>query len=229
MDYNLLDLETVLRLKGRGVAFYAHDGTPPAVGNPVLWDFASELNLAPLGDTEGDIVVAANGSIATLTLPEISGDAIHEATYTGDNPTVDLPIFFADPDLFPLMSPTGQRSAGHSRVRDTAKRTIVIFPENLFRDANQVYQTLSFAGGSWTLNGSPLDAAHQTLLEMSLWIWRGYFDRPDQTFLGGHGDDGKNIQSAMLHATFHPDAPDGHRLYTIGNPFTAGIDLEGGS
>jgi hypothetical protein len=27
----------------------------------------------------------------------------------------------------------------------------------------------------------------------------------------------------------HPDMPEGHKLYTIGNPFPAGINLDGAS
>lgn len=231
-SYTVIDLENVLRRIGRGVVFYAHDGSDSAVGDPTRWDNASELFLAQLGDTEGDIVFTPNGSIATLTLPELSGDAIHEATYTGDNPTIEAPLFLADPDLLSIVSPTGLGHAGHFRTRDVDERTIVIFPEDLFRrvvSGELTHQELSFAGGTWTLGGDPLDAAHQTLLGNAVWIWRCYAERATRRYLGGHGDDGKNIESVMFHAMMHPDMPDGHQLFTIGNPYTYSIAVDGGS
>lgn len=232
MDYTLLDIETLLRKYGRGVVFYAHDGIAPAVGDPVLWDGASELNLAHLGNTEGDINFVANSSVKTLTLPEISGDAIHEATYTGENPQVQIPLFLADPDLLPIVSPIGQAGAGHVRTRPVSERTIVIFPEDIFRDdaSDPVdYKTLAFAAGAWNLGGTPLTVAQETLLALSVWLWRGYFDRPDRSFMGGHGDDGKNIATVNFNVMMHPDMPDGQRLYTVGSPADFDIDIEGGS
>jgi hypothetical protein len=230
MDYSLLDLETLLRKYGRGVAFYAHDGTPELVGDPIRWDGASELQLAHLGDTEGDITMPLNESIANLTLPEIAGGAVFEATYTGEAPQIVLPLFLADPNLLSIISPIGQASAGHIRVRDVAERTIVLFPEELFRDAEQVYRTLTYTqAGGWLLNGVALDAALITLLGLSVWGWRGYFSRPERSFLGGHGDDGKNIVPTTFNIMMHPDMPDGQRLYTVGDPAAQGIFVDGTS
>lgn len=232
MDYTLLDLQTLLRKYGRGVVFYAHDGVPPAVGDPARWDGVSELQLAHLGDTEGDINFVANGTVANLTLPEISGGAIYEATYTGENPQAQIPLFLADPDLLPIVSPINQAGAGHVRVRDVSERTLVIFPEELFRDEAadpSVYDTLAFSGGAWTLGGVALTAAQETLLALSVWLWRGYFERPDRMFLGGHGDEGKNIVTVNFNVMMHPDLPDGQRLYTVGDPAGVNIDIEGGS
>lgn len=225
MNYTLLDLQTLLRKYGRGVVFYAVDG----LGDPTVWDYASSLELTHLGDTEGDINLVANGSVANLTLPEISGGAIYEATYTGENPQVQIPLFMADPDLLPIVSPINQAGAGHGRTRDVSERTIVVFPEALFKNTSvdpAVYATLAFAGGAWTLGGSPLTAAQQTLLGLSVWLWRGYFERPDRSFLGGHGDDGKNIVTVNFNVMMHASMPDGQRLYTVGDPATAGINLE---
>lgn len=228
MNYSLLDLEALLRKYGRGVLFYAHDGDDNSVGDPIRWDAASALYLAHLGDTEGDIVFEPNQSVATLTLPEIAGEAIFDATYTGENPQLQVPLFLADPDILPIVSPTGRKGGGHIRVRDVAERTVVLFPETLFRKADETYATLAYSGGSWTLDGSPLTAENQTLLDLSVWFWRGYFERPARSFLGGHGDDGKNIQTVNFNAMMHPDMPDGERLYTVGDPSDYGIDIETG-
>lgn len=221
----LLDLQTLLRKIGRGVVFYAVDGS----GDPERWDGTSELDLAHLGDTEGPIAFNPNNTVATLTLPEISGDAIYEATAVGENPELTIPLFLADPDLLPIISPTGTAGAGHVRVRDVSERTLVIFPEELFLDDDGAYKTLTYASSTWLLDSEALTAAQTTLLGLSVWFWRGYFSRPTRQFLGAHGDDGKNIVECTFMAMMHPEMPDGQRLYTQGDPATASIDIEGGS
>lgn len=229
-DFTLLDLQTLLRKYGRGVVFYAHDGGLPSVGNPTRWDGVDRLDLAHLGDTEGDITFVANPAVANLTLPEISGGAIYESTAVGENPQLQIPLYLADPNLLPIISPIGQAGAGHVRVRDVSERTIVIFPEDLFRDSAEVYQTLGYTtGGGWLLNGVSLTAAQLTLLDISVWAWRGYFERPDRMFLGGHGDDGKNIAQVNFNLMMHPTLPDGQRLYSVGDPADVAIDISGGS
>lgn len=236
MDYSLLDLETLLRKLGRFSVFFHHDGAADGnfgdagVGDPTRWDFASELRLAHLADTEGDITFNPGGTVAELQLPEISGEAVHEATYTGDNPTIETPLFLADPDLLPVCSPTGKASAGHFRVRDVDARTIVLFPEELFKVSDDAgYATLAYSGGAFTLDGSPLSAAKQTLLSAAVWLWNCYPVRPTERFRGGHGNDAKNIETVAWRGMMHPDAPNGERLWTRGNPYSKGIDLEGGS
>jgi len=230
MLYNLLDLETVLRKIGRGTVWYAHDGTGPLdIGSPIKWDGTTALQLAPISDTEGEIVRNPNADIATLTLPELSGTAVHEATAVGGNPTLSVPLFLADPDLLAILSETGLAGMGHFRVRDVSGVTIVIFPEALFRKDDGTYAQLSFTGGTWLLDGGALGAARTTLLGHSTWFWNAYIMRPEFSFRGGHGDDAKNIETVEIRGMFHSGMPDGQRIFTIGDPTLVGIDLEGGS
>ncbi len=225
MDVTLLDLETILRKYGRGVVAYGVDAPG---GDPERWDGVSALILDHLTDTEGDITFTANDTNAALTLPEIAGEAPFEVTSTGEAPTLELPLFVADPDILPIISPIDSAGAGHIRVRDVSERTIVIFPEALFRKTDGTYAALTY-DGAWKLDGVALDAAHQTLLAQSIWFWRCYFDRPQRMFKGGHGNDAKNIVTATLHAMMHPTVPDGQRLYTTGDPSLVAIDILGSS
>lgn len=226
MDLTLLNLQTLLRKIGRGVICYAHDGSEDL--NPILWDRATPIRLAQLGDTEGEIVNQPNFTVATLTLPELSGGAIYEATATGENPVVEMPLFLADPDMLSIVSPTGSAHAGLERVQDVSERTIVIFPERLFKRIGVAgYGTLRYTtAAGWTLDNVPLTAAQQTLLALSVWFWRGYFNRPARRFRGGHGDDAKNIEVVSFAAMMHPDMPDGHHQYTSGDPILQNIDLD---
>lgn len=226
MDLNLLNLETILRKYGRGVVAYAV--TAPGGTTPTRWDGTSALNLAHLTDTEGDIAFNANGTAANLTLPEIAGEAVFESTYVGEAPTLEIPLFMADPDLLTICSPINAPGSGHIRVREVSERTIVIFPEALFRKTDGTYAELTY-DGAWKLDGVALDAAHETLLGHAVWFWRCYFERTQRMFKGGHGNDAKNIVTATVRAMMHPEMPDGQRLYTTGDPAVYSINILGAS
>jgi hypothetical protein len=230
MDYNLIDLETVLRRVGRGAIFFATATAADADRDPIRWDRDQELFLKPLGDTEGDIRFIPNGEVATLTTPEISGAAVLEATDLGEAPALEFPLYLVEPDLLPIITPRNWAHGGFDRVCDVDDKTLVVFPEWLFREADCDYSTLSYTTATgWQLEGVALSNAQLTRLELALFIWRGYFERPTLMFRGAHGDDGKNIEDCRFVFMRHPDMPDGHKLFTRGDPNTYGIDLEGGS
>lgn len=222
MNLNLLDLTTVLRSYGRGVILYA-----------ARWDRDAPLALSHLGDTEGDISFNANGATAGFTLPELTGPAMHEADYLGENPVIEFPIFLADPALMAVISPAGSGSAGTTRRRAVAEYTLAIFPEALFlvNDAQGVPQRkqLAFSAGNWTLDGQALTAEQLALLDVATWIWRGFFNRPPRRYLGGAGDAKKNIETVSFQGLHHPGMPEGSMLYSLGDPADSDIDLEGGS
>lgn len=232
MDYQLLSMDDNLRRIGRGAIFFATATDAAGDRTPVLWDRSGPLYLKHLGDTEGDISLVANGEVATLTLPELSGSAVYEATDLGENPALEFPLFLADPDLYPIISPRGVSSAGYSRVCDVRDFTVVVFPETLFRETGVAceYGDLEYTtAGGWKLDGVALTGAQLSKLEVTLWLWRVYSERPTMMFRGGHGDYGKALEDVRFVGMFHPDMPEGHKLWTRGDPNTQGIDLEGGS
>ena len=230
MDYTLLNLDDVLRAIGRGVIFFATATEAAADRDPILWDMTGELHLKHLGDTEGDISLIPNGTVANLTLPEISGGAPLEATHLGEAPALEFPLFLADPDLLPIISPRGSAHAGYQRVCDVTDITLVLFPEQLFREADCSFEDLEYTtAGGWKVGGVALTAAQQTMLELTLWLWRGYFERPTLIWRGMPGDDGKNIEAVRFVSMMHSGMPNGHLLWTRGDPNTFGIDLEGTS
>ncbi len=221
-NYNLLDLTAIRRRIGRGVVLYAN-----------RWDRDVPLALTHLGDTEGDISIATNPEISALTLPELSGPAAHEADYSGENPVVEIPLYLADPDLLRIVSPTGGNSAGATRRRQVQEYTLAIIPEALFLKTNTEgapeRKQLSFAAGEWTLDAVPLTAEQVELLGLSMWIWRGYFNRPPRSFKGAAGDGSKNIETVSFQAMHHGVMPEGNMLYTLGDPADKDINIEGES
>lgn len=230
-QYNLLDLATVLRSIGRGVVMYATSDQAGTI--PARWSPGAPLYLFHLGDTEGDIAIATNPKMDALTTPELTGDAPHEMDYSGEAPEITIPLYLADPMLETIISPFGLASAGLSRRSQAQEHTLVIFPESLFVTSGPgvapTVAELAVAAGNWTLGGNPLTTAQQEQLGHTFWAWRGWFTRPAKTFHGGAGDERKNIEQVTFRVGHHPDMPEGHHLYTIGDPSLVGIDIEGGS
>ncbi|MCA1789597.1 MAG: hypothetical protein LC667_07010, partial [Thioalkalivibrio sp.] len=213
-DYELLN--NVLRQIGRGVVFIA----------PSAWSGSSNLALQHLGDTEGEIKISPNESFVHLTTPELTGAAKRESYLEGADPVVELPLYVATPELRALLSPVDNAGAGHGRRRKVKSRTLVIFPEELFFDEDTAsYETLSYSAASgWSVNGKVLTAEQERLLGLAVWLWRGYFTAPAITFR--HADAGKSVESAQFQVQHAEHMPDGHKLYSIGDPDMHGIEIE---
>jgi hypothetical protein len=221
-NFTLLDVANVNASYGRGVVFYSPKWSPNE----------GSFQMNQLGVTEGDIVITPQEGVAGLTLPELTGPAIHEMDYLGENPKVDIPLYVADPSLMAILSPSGSKDAGRSRRGPVKEYTLFVIPEAIFLtdDAVGIVSThvLAFDPmGAWTIDGQPLTAAQEALLGVSFWLWRAFFNRPVRKFRGGAGDAKKNIEVVSLAAMHHPDMPEGQHIYTTGDPFASGIDLNG--
>lgn len=166
--------------------------------------------LRPLGATEGEIKVAFNQEFNDLKFPEYTGPAIHERRVTGENVTVTLPLILGDPELYRVLSPSETTNGGYTSQRAVETTTLAIFPESELR-----------GGLAW--NG--VDTWTPAAPRGAVWIWRGHFVRPGYSFK--QADGGKVIVEATFQAMFvrDEDHPEGHRLYTIGDPVAAGITL----
>lgn len=221
MEITLLTLGQVARAIGRGVILYAAE----------KWDTVTPLELLHLGDTEGDITVNPQSEVAGFTLPEHTGPAMHGAVHTGDNPTIEFPMFLADPDLMAIISPSGDANMGRSLRVPVTERTLVIIPEEVFigedGDGKPARLELAFAGGVWTLGGNPLTPAQEEAMARSIWLWRGHFARPSRRFIGAAGEESKNIETVTFQVMHHEDMPEGHKLATLGDPTNSDIDLDG--
>ncbi len=213
-SYTLLDLTAQTRAIGRASVFYAA-GAYGYVASPT----GADLALTHLGDTEGEITIDSAEEYSDLTLPELTGPAIHERYSSGESPSVEIPIYAADADLRAILSPTGTASGGYSRRRAVTEYTLVIIPEEVFIESNAqaaLVYTNTAGTGAWTVGGDAASAAQLALLDLSIWFWRGHFTRALPMYR--HEDGGKVVQNVTFQAMHNSSMPDGHQLYTVGRP-----------
>jgi hypothetical protein len=216
---NLQDLGSGKFSLSKGAVFYSDDE----------WDFNSALDLDFLGFTEGEISFSLNETYQTLTLEEHTGDLPHEGFVQGEAPVLTIPIFTGDPSLRAILSPTGTASGGFERQLPVKTRTVVVFPEALFLSADgQTTLSLEYdsVAEAWELDGAPLTTEQDRLLGQSLWIWRGFFGKPDVVYR--HADAGKSVDEVTFTTMYSPLAPNGARAYYIGDPSEINIDINSG-
>lgn len=231
MDVRLQELTIAAAAMGRGAvligvtdAYYA--GEEVVIGDTQRWQNDSPLRLAHLGNTEGPIELASEPAFSELTFQELTGPMPHRRLYDGESLTVTLPLFFADPDLRAIASPTGTASGGYGRQRPVREHTLVIVPEQLMYDtATDSFLPLTYStANGFQVGGQALSEEQERLLGLSVWIWRGSFGRQLASF--DHADAGKTIVPVEFTGMYAEEFPDGHRLFTLGDPTLAGIDLD---
>jgi hypothetical protein len=212
--YSLANLADQVRAIGRAAVFYA--------AAPYAYTAAptgADLTLIHLGDTEGEISIEANDEFSELTLPELTGPAIHERYHTGASPVVTMPLFTAASALRAILSPSGAAHAGHQRNRKVTERALVLIPEAAFIESNaaaSLVYTNTAGTGAWTIGGDAATSAQLALLDMAVWFWRGHFLRTMPVYR--HEDGGKVVQEVTFQAMQNASMPNGHQLYTVGRP-----------
>lgn len=215
---NLRDLILTEVATGKGAVFQANK-----------WDFDSNLwtGLTHLGFTEGEISVNFNETFNTLTTPEYTGDAPRKRTVQGEAPVATVPLYLARPELRADVSPTGGASGGRVRQQPVVQKTLVIIPEELFLDLSdpeaQEVLELEPTGTGWTLGGVALTDEQERLLGQSIWFWAGHWTKPALMYRDEEG--GKQLADCEFTSMFADEAPNAHKLYTIGDPYDAGIDI----
>jgi hypothetical protein len=233
IDVTLEPLRAAAAAIGRGAVLisvdssYDPDAGPVEIGDCVRWDRSGPLYLAHLGNTEGNIEFSAEVAMSELTFPEYTGPVAHERYYDGESVTATIPLFFADPRLRAVCSPTGVASGGYGRQRKVREHTLVVVPEQLLYDeATDEFADLTWdAGNGWQVGGTALTDRQEALLGVSMWFWRGSWGRQLPPF--AHADGGKTVNPCEFMAMYAPEFPDANRIYTIGDPADVQINLDG--
>jgi hypothetical protein len=230
MDYAVKPLREHLVDLGKARIFYAVNGPTDSDVTPVHWDGGSELFLKELMLTNGEMTLEANAEYSDLKLTEYTGPIPIKRYYTGEAPVLQVNGYLSDPALRAIISPTGTKGAGFESQQPVQLLTLVAFPEMLFRGAvGQPLGTLSFSGGAWELNGSPIAAGLERYIGQILWIWSAAPDRAPLVFSHPNGGEALAQASFALVQDLELPFPEGTQVYWIGDPADASIDIEGGS
>jgi hypothetical protein len=169
------------------------------------------------------------------------GDGAIESYSQGRNPMVTVPFYFADAGLRKILSPNYSSSGGYPYQRPVKEHTIAIIPERLMFDATTqtLANRLNSNGGNWTIEtpdpatpGSflaprALTVKEGRLFDLTLWGWRVNFSAPSFGFR--HEDGGREVDNIDVMFMIDETKPDDHMLFTLGDPYLAGIDIEGSS
>ena len=179
-----------------------------AIGRGIVLtgDPFADGGLDPVGLTDGEIRIEVNENYEELTA-EQTGPAVHERALRGANPRIIVPIILGDKAMLSALSPTGTSGIGHLSGQPVTETSLVIIPESSFASGS-----IAFAAAAWT----PVGAA-----DFGLWAWRGHWERPGPVYRIADG--GKIVLEATFQVMWDAARPDGHKLLTLGNPYTQGI------
>jgi len=227
-DTTLIGIFQQLYDVGRAALFLQGTGAYPSE-TFAYWDGADPISLLHAGNTEGEIVPAANAEYSTLTLPENTGPAPIKKYLTGEAPTFEFGVF-ADLRTLRIFSPTGASTGGQMRQRRVKEHTIWVAPEQLFlkknTDGTETEVEVDPIAG--TKDGSPFEAADQALFDLSTFFWKVHFERAMTPYR--HADGGKSLMQVTCHVLADFTKPDGNQLWTLGGDLdAAGISLGGES
>lgn len=166
--------------------------------------------MLPLGATEGEIRGEISYSNNNLTAPERTGGIPHQSQVNLDTANIIVPLIIGDPDLWEKIMPTGEKGGGYSSFQQPEYTTVLVVP----RSEMSAGGTLGYAGGPpkvWT------PAAPQN----ALWLWRAFPTPGNIPYR--FADGGKVISEVRFTGMFDAARPEGHKVFTIGDPVPAGI------
>lgn len=161
--------------------------------------------------TEGAITVNAPQNLNRLTAPELTGDVAHDAWVTNGQVTVVVPVIYTGADQLRLLSATGAASIGTSHpIRPTYRKLFVIPLEEMdLTDPDA--PTITYLSEVWAPE-APVN---------SIMFWKTVPVYPEITSSWENG--GKIIIPVTFEVFFDGTKPSGHKVFTVGDPTTAGI------
>lgn len=182
------------------------------IGDPI-----TAINgMLSLGAVEGTIEVSPGYNSNPLAAPELTGDVAHQMVTTLGNVTVRIPLIVADMSVIPKISPTGTTGGGFSIPQKAAETSVLIIPRS--QVGGSLVNTTGLTAG-WTRtagNGVGASSGAPAAPTNAIWLWRAtptYASLPFQ-----YGNGGKVIIEVTYTAMFDGTKPEGHKVFTIGDP-----------
>jgi hypothetical protein len=180
-----------------------------AIGNAWVFispDFESGTWEA-LGAKEGPIEANVEYRENNLTAEELTGGVVHQQLVQLESVTITVPLIAAE-DLeaqIARISPVGDSGGGWSSWQEPTEWTVAIVPQA------EVGAGLTYDGATWS-PGAP---------KAAFWLWRATIRHGAISYAFENG--GKVIIPVTITGMYYGANPEGHKIYTVGNPVTAGI------
>jgi hypothetical protein len=204
---NIPTLTEALQAIGNGQVF---------VGNPLI---AGQM--VALGAKEGAVTVEIEEQFNDLTAPELTGPTVHQRTLMGVNARVTIPVILGDTALYAKISPVGSRSGGWSSPQATVPTSVLVIPN---QEVGGGLENATGLTGGWTRtagNGVAGGSGAGVAPVHAVWLWRAVPGTPARGFSYENG--GKIITPVTFQAMFDATKPEGHKVYTVGDPTAQGI------
>jgi hypothetical protein len=206
MTINRASLAEALRAIGRAFV-YAGDATTSG-------------GLTVLGQTEGEITVEEIETYNDLTLPELTGDAVHVRKVLQGGARVTIPLLMGEQEgsgsddgsaVYAKISSIGSGAGGgYDEQQDVVTTTLLVVPEREVPSGG-----LSFISGAWSPNEPPVHA---------VWMWKAVAEVSEMAFR--HGEGGKIVREVPFLTLYDDSKPSGHKLWTRGDPDAYGVTIE---
>lgn len=183
------------------------------IGNPF-----SASGLLSLGLTEGEIGGSVTYAENVLTAPEWTGGMAHQTNIMVESATITTPMIVTDDLLYAKISPSGTKSGGWSSQQVVTTTSLVLIPRT------ELGGSLAYATATWTRtagNGVAGASGAGAAPKHALWIWRCYPMPGNRPFR--FTDGGKMIIDVTWKAMIDVVRPEGHKVFTTGDPAAQGI------
>lgn len=202
-----------------------------ALGRALVYagDAFTAGGLTAIGQTEGEVTAEEQESYNDLVLPELTGNAVHERDVYHDGALVTVPLIIGPkPDgsdagttVYDTIASVGDGAGGgYSSPQPVVTTNLLLIPESEVdadsglatedTDADTVHD--AWVGGA---NNAP---------DHAIWIWRAVPQTKSIAFRRGEG--GKVIVEVPFFGMFDDDRPEGHKIWTRGDPLAVNIDVE---
>jgi hypothetical protein len=196
-----------------------------AIGNAQVFvgdPFASGGGgMVAIGAKEGEISVEVDEEYNDLTAPELTGPAVHQRTVMGVSVRITVPVIAGETDLYPITSPLGQSGGGVSYPLPVVPTSVLVIP-NLEVGGGLANATGATSGWVRTAGAGAAAATEAAAApKHAVWLWRAAPERPSRSFSYENG--GKQIWNVTFQSMFDGDRPEGHKVYTVGDPTAQGI------
>ncbi len=173
-----------------------------------------------LGATEGTIEFNPAFETNPLTAPELTGGVVHQSSTTLGNVTITVPVILGDASLYTRINPAGVASGGFTSPQKVQELGVLLIPRA--EVGGGLSYNATHTPPQWErIAGNGVDAATGTdaAPKFAVWFWRAFVMHAALPYAYGNG--GKVITTVTFTAMFDGSKPEGHKVYTIGDPWAA--------